>query len=186
MKDDIGPIDAHLIRQAQSGDVKAFGQLYERYASAIFRYVHARVGDHKDAEDIAEEVFIKAWRSLPRYEERGYRYSAFLFKLAQNLVVQFFRKAKRMDALRMTEINTRTETRISMEGQSERQELYLAMSKLPENYRRVLELRFFGELSSEEIAQVMERSPGAIRVMQNRALTALRQVLKGYHERERC
>jgi len=186
MTNKTAPIDAHLIGRAKLGDAEAFGQLYERYAAAIFRYVYARVGEEKDAEDLTEEIFLKAWRSLPNYEERGYLYSAFLFKLAQNAVVHFYRKSMRQAVLNGDEMETRAEPKVFLDGHFERQELHQALSKLPEHHRRVLELRFFGELSCEETAQVMGRSAGAIRVMQYRALATLRRVLKGHYERAKC
>ncbi len=183
MTNKIAPVDAHLISRAKSGDVEAFGQLYERYAAAIFRYVYARLGEEKDAEDLTEEIFIKAWRSLPNYEERGYLYSAYLFKLAHNAVVHFYRKSKRQVVLNGDELEAQVEAKEFMDGHFQRQELRQALSKLPEHHRSVLELRFFGELSCEETAQVMGRSAGAVRVMQYRALATLRRVLKGHYER---
>lgn len=186
MTDKTAPVDAHLIGRAKAGDVEAFGQLYERYAPAIFRYIYARILKEKDAEDITGEIFIQAWRSLSKYEERGYLYSAYLFRLAQNAIVQYYRISRREVPWDGDEIKAHTQTKDMMDGDLERQELHQMLNKLPEDQRRVLELRFFGELSCAETARVMGRSAGAIRVMQFRALGNIRRVLRGQYERAEC
>lgn len=169
--------DGALIERARSGEVDAFGLLYERYASAIFRYINARLPDATEAEDMTADLFLGVWRNIQNYEDRGIPFSAYLFRIAQNSLTGFYRKdsrRKKKDELMREHPQTVEST---VEIRLDRTFLTRVLGKLPEDYRTVLELRFFGGLSSKEIAQIMERSSGAVRMIQYRALAVLRQQL---------
>ena len=174
--------DKELVEKAQAGNVDAFGILYERYAPAIFRYLYAHLLNRMDAEDLTGEVFLKTWQSLSGYRQRGTPFLAFLFRIAHNALIDHFRRARQRDQQSMTDLEEvlkdanpgpaeLTGTRL------EHQELLKVMSHLNEDYQTVLVLRFLSELSPEETAQVMQRSSGSIRVLQHRALEALRKQL---------
>jgi RNA polymerase sigma-70 factor (ECF subfamily) len=174
------PDDDHqLLKAAQQGEADAFGVLYERHAAAIFRYLNAHLGSRSDAEDLTSEVFLRAWQFLPRYHHRGVPFRAFLFRVAHNALVDHYR-------------NRRTNSRLSPEedggpadeqdgpaeilvGKINQAELVGVLSGLKDDYRSVLVLRFISQLSPAETAVVLQRSPGAVRVLQHRALEALRQ-----------
>jgi RNA polymerase sigma-70 factor (ECF subfamily) len=174
--------DHELIKKAKRGDTHAFGELYECHASAIYRYLLAHLDSQMDAEDLTGEVFLKAWQSLPKYTERGAPFLAFLFRIARNALVDHYRKANRQESKSPDELDGYRDTGklepIDMVGnRMEHQRIMKVLSKLRPDYQSVLTLRFMGELSPEETAQVMQRSVGAIRVLQHRALFALRQEL---------
>ena len=172
--------DAPLVKQAKSGDSEAFAQLYDLYAPNIFRFVYAQMPDRMDAEDLTAEVFLQAWRSLASYQERGYAFSAFLYRIARNQIADFYRK-KRKEIVNSEFLEQISDERMSLSSalalKQEHQDLYKKLSNLHENYRVVLVLRFLNELSPKEIAQVMKRSEGAVRVLQHRALSALRELV---------
>ena len=171
--------DCELIRRAQRGDQHAFGDLYVTHAPAIFRYLFAHLQNSMDAEDLTGEVFLKAWKSLPKYTERGAPFLAFLFRIARNALVDHYRHNNRlehkapeeMDGYKVENMPEPVET---VGRRLEHQKILGVMSQLRPDYQSVLTLRFISELSPEEIAQVMNRSVGAIRVLQHRALAALR------------
>ncbi len=174
--------DVQLLKIAQEGEPEAFGELYERYAQVIFRFFFANLNNRYDAEDLTEEVFVRALRSLPNYRDQGFPFPAFLFRIAQNALVDHYRRSGRSknDVSTDEEIQIRDEHPGPAEmvtSNIEHQELRRVLAQLREDYRNVLVLRFLNELSPEETAQVMERSVGAIRVLQHRALTALRNLL---------
>ena len=180
--------DAPIVKQAKSGDADAFGQLYDHYAPTIFRFVYAQLPDRMDAEDLTAEVFMNAWRSLNTYQERGFAFSAFLFRIARNLVADFYRKNKRKEI-----VDSEFLGRLPQDGESlpkafatrqEHQELYQKLSKLNDNYRTVLTLRFLNELSPKETAEVMKRSEGSVRVLQHRALSALKKLVNDHGPKE--
>jgi len=172
--------DHELIKQAQRGDHHAFGDLYEIHAPAIFRYLFAHLDNSMDAEDLTGEVFLKAWQSLPKYIERGVPFLAFLFRIAHNVLVDHYRQNKRLEQKTPDEMDgykaDGTSEPVEMvSSQMEHQQILKVLSNLRVDYQSVLTLRFISELSPEETAQVMKRSVGAIRVLQHRALAALRE-----------
>ena len=172
--------DRELIRQAQHGDQHAFGDIYETHAPAIFRYLFAHLDNSLDAEDLTGEVFLKAWQSLPNYTERGVPFLAFLFRIARNALVDHYRQNNRSepktpDDMDGYQAEGTSEPVEMVSSQMEHQQILRVLSKLRPDYRSVLTLRFISELSPEETAQVMKRSVGAIRVLQHRALAALRE-----------
>ena len=181
MLDRSGLGDALLVEQAQQGDADAFGKLHDRYALPIFRFLCGRVGNRQDAEDLTSEVFLRAWRSLPQYRSRGYPFSAYLFRIARNLLVDHYRQdsAARL-RVRQDEIWQQGEASNLDEVlilKQERAALYAVLAQMREDYRDVLLLRFVSGLSSEETARIMGRSSGAVCVLQHRALRALRMLL---------
>ncbi len=181
--------DHELIRKAQRGDPLAFGELYECHAPVIFRYLFAHLDSRMDAEDLTGEVFLKAWQSLPKYNERGVPFLAFLFRVARNVLVDHYRRSNRLLPSAPEELDCYGQEgsieAIDLVGNRlEHQRIMQVMSGLRPDYRSVLTMRFISELSPEETALVMERSVGAIRVLQHRALAALRQALEkmGQHD----
>ncbi|MFV9675921.1 MAG: sigma-70 family RNA polymerase sigma factor, partial [Anaerolineales bacterium] len=84
--------DARLIERAKRGEVEAFGCLYERYLESIYRYIRTRVAEDRTAEDLTETVFLRSFESLSRYKEKGLRFSAFLYQIARNLLVDHYRQ----------------------------------------------------------------------------------------------
>jgi RNA polymerase sigma-70 factor (ECF subfamily) len=171
--------DHQLLKEAQQGEADAFGVLYERHATAIYRYLCLHLGNHPDAEDLTSEVFLRAWQSLPRYHQRGVPFRAYLFRIAHNALVDHYRHRRGQDRLHQEEDNISVDEKDSplenLLGKSDRSELAGILSSLREDYRTVLILRFFSQLSPAETAMVMHRTPGAVRVLQHRALEALRQ-----------
>jgi RNA polymerase sigma-70 factor (ECF subfamily) len=174
--------DRELVRRAQRGDQHAFGDLYVTHAPAIFRYLYAHMANSMDAEDLTGEVFLKAWQSLPKYIERGVPFLAFLFRIARNVLVDHYRQNNRLvqqapDDMDGYNADSTPEPMETVGKQLEHQKILGVLSRLRPDYRSVLTLRFISELSCEETAQVMKRSVGAIRVLQHRALAALRDEL---------
>jgi RNA polymerase sigma-70 factor (ECF subfamily) len=84
--------DAQLIERAKRGDHQSFGKLYERYIDAMFRYVRSRVDDVQTAEDITEAVFLRSFEAISKYREKGLRYSAYLYQVARNLLIDHYRR----------------------------------------------------------------------------------------------
>lgn len=171
--------DVQIINQVKNGDAEAFGILYEQYAEMIFRYVYSHLENRLDAEDLTEEIFIRAWKALPRYDERGLPFSAFLFRIARNSLIDFYRQKKPQQSLDELEIQSdQVEPEKAVEQTFENLDLRNTIAQLREDYRNVVILRFLSGLSPEETAQVMQRSVGAVRVLQHRALSMLRDLME--------
>jgi RNA polymerase sigma-70 factor (ECF subfamily) len=171
-----------LLQRAQDGDAEAYGQLYEHYAPAVFRFLHAHLSERPEVEDLTAEVFLRVWRTLPRYQDRGLPFAAYLFRVAHNALIDFYRQTRRKnessldpdDPIRDHQPGPAEQTASNLEGQQLRQTL----ERLSPDYREVLTLRFLSELTPEETAGVMGRSVGAVRVLQHRALAALRSIME--------
>lgn len=168
-----------LIARARQGDREAFADLYQRYLPMIYAYVRARVFDDHDAEDLTEQVFLRAYESLHRYRRRGWPYSAFLYRIARNLLVDHIRQARPelpVEAAedRASDARLVDETLIQREA---RRHLQAALQRLPQDYQEVIRLRLLLSLPTSTVAAWLGRSEGAVRVLLYRAVQALRREL---------
>ena len=169
--------DSELIAKAQHGDRESFAVLYDRYIDLIFRYVRSRVADEQNAEDITEAVFIRSFESIKSYRERGLRYSAYLYQVARNLLVDHYRSADDILPLERAE-QLQFETRSTDDElifREEAEQLQKALERLPQEYQEIIRLRVLLEVPTAEVAVWMKRSEGAIRVLLHRALKALKR-----------
>ncbi len=153
--------------------------LYEEYYDKIARYVYVHISNKEEAEDIAGEVFLKALESLKSYREQGVPMQGWLFRIAHNLTVDYLRK---MDKRRTVPIDSvvlqgddnpanTAEEKIEFERVAE------AMKQLTTEQREVINLRFFGGLTSKEVGGVLGKSDGAVREMQRAAIEKLRGIM---------
>ncbi len=171
--------DEKVIQQVKNGDAEAYGLLYDQYAEVIFRYVYSHLEGRLDAEDLTEEIFLRAWRALPKYDERGLPFSAFLFRIARNSLIDYYRQRKIVSSIEDIELQSHEPgPEETVEVRIENRNLRETIAKLREDYRNVLIFRFLSGLSPEETAEVMQRSVGAVRVLQHRALTALKDLME--------
>lgn len=177
--------DEQLVTQAQRGSQAAFGELHHRYALMVFRFLYGRTGNIQDAEDLTSEVFVRAWEALPRYRQQGVSFGAYLMRIARNLAIDLYRKNQR-DLEQIQKLGGESNVlgySLSPEevliNRQESDEMFAALSKLKPDYRDVLLLRFVAGLSTLETARVIGRTHGSTRVLQHRALHALRALLVG-------
>jgi len=171
--------DAESIARTKAGELEAFGELYRRYLTPIYRYIRTRVSTDRDAEDLAEMVFLKAFEALETYEERGAPFSAFLYRVARNAVADHYRSQKPVDPLEDLEwlgSNEATAEKGVIDQESIR-EIKKALAGLPDNYQEVIRLRVIMDFPTEQVAEWMGRKPSNVRVLLHRALKALRHEL---------
>jgi len=173
-----------LASRASMGDRAAYGQLYESYVDKIYRYIYYKVGQRAEAEDIASLTFMKAWDAIGDYEWRNHPFGAWLFRIAHNLVVDYHRA--RRENITLSDASPQLEQRASRDEIRPEQVLselittdriHHAIGRLTEEQQQVLVLRFFEGLSTGEVADLMGKRRGAIRGLQFRALSALRDLL---------
>jgi RNA polymerase sigma-70 factor (ECF subfamily) len=166
------PSDATLVARAKAGDVDAFGRLYRRYVESIYRYLFVRVRNEQDAEDLTEVVFLRSFQALGRYRERGWPFSAFLYQVAMNVLVDHYRQRKGEEQLSAAEHREIPSHQLddgvirSAEAAAARQ----AMADLPVDYQEVIRLRVLLGMPTPSVAAWMGRSQGAVRVLLFRAL----------------
>ncbi len=173
------PPEDDLIVRAVQGDANAFGDLYERYLARIYRYVFYRVNDVAEAEDLTETVFLKAWEVLADYRIRQVPFDAWLYRIAHNAIIDRYRRHKETlpleDRLMIYDMASGPEDRVDWRETIET--LAQALSQLTPIQQQVLTLRFISGLSHAETALALDKSEEAVRVLQHRALSALRGVL---------
>ena len=153
--------------------------LYEEYFDRIAHYIYVRIGDRNEAEDLAGNVFLKALESLKSYKERGIPMQAWLFKIAHNASVDHLRKKGRVTSVPIEEVTimAREDPAAVAETNLEMEKVREAMQKLTPDQREVVQLRFFGGLSSKEVGAILRKSDGAVREMQRAAVEKLRIIL---------
>jgi RNA polymerase sigma-70 factor, ECF subfamily len=184
--------DVRLMRLVAGGDTTAFEQLIERHQTLVAGTVARMLGGNSDVEDIAQQVFIRVWKSAGRYVARA-KFTTWLLKITRNLVFNEMRRAKRHphlpvqlepEAEEMPLKDEATATPDATLLQVELQaEIEKAIMLLPDTQRMALVLRRYEELSYEEIANVLDLSVPAVKSLLFRARTELRERLKDYLER---
>jgi len=168
-----------LIEKVQNGDTDSFGVIYEQYAEIVFRFIYSQLANHQDAEDLTDEIFLRIWRALPSYKQMGVPFVAFIFRIARNALIDHFRQASRNRDQVPFEEELLGQSKYEPEYQaalnSDQKEIRAKLKELRDDYRNVLILRFFSGLTTDETALVLGKSPGAVRVLQHRALAALKK-----------
>ena len=170
-----------LVKSAQKGDAEAFAGVYDCFVDQIYRYVYFRV-PKEDAEDVTEMVFLKAWEKLKQYKSGKKSFSAWVFRIAHNLIVDSYRFKKDRDFSELTPDipeYRREHNPINMtESSIHADKLLIALSKMKKNYKQVVILKFINELSNAEIAQILKKNEGSVRILQFRALKILKKELQ--------
>jgi RNA polymerase sigma-70 factor (ECF subfamily) len=167
-----------FVAKAAKGDFDAFGELYNIYFDRIYRYVFYQVKDRMTAEDLVEEIFVKAWKAIGSYRGKGWAFSSWLYRIAHNYLVDYFRKSQKRRSLEIEKVDfVASNEHELVERKTEEQELREAISCLRDNQRQVIILKFIEGLDNREISRIMGKSEGAIRILQMRALTTLREKL---------
>jgi RNA polymerase sigma-70 factor (ECF subfamily) len=153
--------------------------LYEEYYDKIARYVYVHIDNKEEAEDIAGEVFLRALKSLKSYREQGVPMQGWLFRIAHNLTIDYLRK---MDKRRTVPVDSvvlsgNDNPADTAERNIEFARVTEAMKQLTTEQREVINLRFFGELTSKEVGSVLGKSDGAVREMQRAAIEKVRGIM---------
>jgi RNA polymerase sigma-70 factor (ECF subfamily) len=168
-----------IVRRAKEHDPAALTQLYEENFDKIYRYIVLKIGDRTEAEDMTQQVFLNALKSISSFKWKGMPFSAWLFRIAHNQIVDHLRRKSRRATVPLDESLAAGDGDIvqATERKVEIEQLSLATKKLTRAQQEVISLRFAGELSVAEAARVMGRSEGAIKALQHSAILALRKTL---------
>lgn len=173
--------DDVILAKAVQGDQEAFGLLYERYVGRIFNYVYYRTGNHHDAEDLTARVFFRAIRSIGSYQDRGLPLSAWLYRIAHNLVANWHRDRSRRPEILLDEgllpFHETEHPEAVLLRNEEQERLLRIIQKLPPERQQLLILKFVEHLSNAEIGQIIGRTEGAVKSLYHRTLLSLRDDL---------
>ena len=172
-----------LVNGAKHGDEASFAALYEHYFDRIYRYVSFKLRDPVEAEDVTGEVFLKMLESIHSFRWQGFPFSSWLFRIAHNMVVDHFRRKDKRPTVYLDEVSQSVGAYSwDVEGFIDRKltlgEVYGAMSGLTDLQREVITLRFAGELSLAETAEVVGRKANAVKALQHVGLKKLRSLME--------
>ena len=173
--------EEQVAKRLKKRDPEAWALVYEEYFPKIYRFIVVRISNRTEAEDLTEQVFLKALEASSSFRWRGAPISSWLFRIARNQVIDYIRSCKSKRNLPLNEymVGDYVDPEEVAERSSNVRQLIKAVGQLTEAQRDVIELRFAGGLSTAETAKVLGKSQGAVKVMQHSALVSLRKKLSG-------
>lgn len=172
--------EKRIIERARRGESGAFGLLYDAYQPRIYRFIYVKVGNREEAEDLTHQVFVSAWTNVGRYRDRGFPFSSWLYRIARNEVIDYYRTRKPDIILTEEEEGALPDGKdqdLALEGQFAIEQVTAAIRMLKQEYQDVILMRFVDELTIREVAKVVQKSEGAVKLMQHRAVKALKKQL---------
>lgn len=172
------PEDLHLVKQAQKGSLSAYQTLYMRHLDAIYRYFFFQTKDKFLAEDLGQEVFIKIWKSIDKYDEKKGAFTSWMYRIAHNLLVDYYRGKKTLTLKEGLEASYSEDWLEKLDHSEKIQNVKKALENVSADYKEVIILRFFEDLSVEEVSQIVDKSEENVRVIQHRAIRKLKEILE--------
>ena len=171
-----------LLLKLKQKDPDAFAKVYDLYVDPIYRFIYFKVPRAQDAEDLTSETFLKVWQYLTDTEEQIRSLQGMLYHFARNLVVDFYRSKSRQElteeAGELAKVeDARQQTFLArLEAKTTIESLEPVMRRIKDEYREVLMLRYIEELSIDEIAGILDKSKGSVRVLIHRAIKVVREL----------
>ena len=171
--------EKETLDKAIQGDPEAFSILYGQYVNRIYNYIYYRTGNTLDAEDLTSRVFHRALKHITRYKHKGVPFSAWLYRIAHNLVANWYRDSSRRkevpieDYIPLTPQSDHAESSLVRNQESEG--LLAIIHKLPPDRQQLLNLKYVEGMTNAEIGVIMGRSEGAIKGLYHRTLISLRK-----------
>jgi RNA polymerase sigma-70 factor (ECF subfamily) len=172
--------EATLVQRAVGHDPEAFGRLYDIHLDRVYRHIYYRVGNEQDAEDLTQQVFLKAWQAIDGYKKKASPFVAWLMTISHNLVVDFYRTRKDRAYIEAEILadGPASNPEGAAEASLEQERLRRAILQLGGDEEQVVLLRFIEGFEFREIASVLQKKEGNIRVILHRALVKLRHILE--------
>jgi len=174
--------EKQYIKGAKAGNKEAFGALYDHYLPKIYRFIFLKVSSAAEAEDLTHEVFLSAWQNLHRYRYEGFPFSSWLYQIAKNATIDFYRTSKKhiqIENVNEELIKINATYPEKLDTTLELEKLKKIITLLKPDYQDVLIMKFVDDLSHEEIAAALNKSEGAVRLIQHRALKELKSIYDG-------
>ena len=169
--------EKELVKQAKDS-LEAFDKLYEYYLPKIYSYIYNRCRNKQLAEDVSSKTFVKAMTKLKSFEFKGYRFGSWLYKIAHNELIDYFRKDKELFDIKEVEVYSDNKTSQLAENEERKRVVLKALSELPENYQQVLSLKYFEEMTNKEMADIVGCKKATLAVKLHRSLKAFEKVMK--------
>lgn len=169
----------HLVTLVKNGDVEAYGKIYDRLVNRVYRFVQFRVGMQEEVEDLTEEIFLKVYEKLESFDEgKHIPFEAWVFRIARNHIIDYYRTEKKEIAFGEWDL---VDDRITVEEEIERKllltDVMKALKLLPLSYQEIVILKFIEDRDNKEVALILHKRCDQVRVLQSRALKALKKIL---------
>lgn len=178
--------EKNVLERAIRGESSAFGLLYDKYQPKIFRFIFLKVSNREEAEDLTHQVFLSAWQNIGRFKDEGLPLSSWLYAIARNRVIDFYRTKKRTESIDENTDDVLTLATATLEDdvihKIDLESVYKALKSLPSEYQEIVIMRFVEGLNPSEISKATGKNQGAIRVIQFRALQKLKKMLNHNHD----
>src|SRR3989344_5332412 len=172
-----------LLLRLKKKDPEAFSKVYDLYVTPIYRFIYFKVATKQDAEDLTSEVFLKIWQYVNETEDEIENLRALLYRSARNLVIDFYRRNAKKDITQDMEVlsnisDERQQSLLSrIETEFEMKNIELTLRQMKDEYREIIILRYIEEFSISEIAKILNKSKGSVRVLLHRALRVAKDLL---------
>ena len=172
-------LNTDVLIRAKRGDSSVISALYERYHKDVFRYLYYRVSDQQAAEDLTSEVFLRMIHALEGYRSQNTSFQAWLFQIARNLAIDYYRKMNYRNHLSLEEnlISGKDDPDTAVDHHLDNQRLRLALTQINDVQRDVIVMRFVAGMPIAQVAQALHKSEDSIKAIQRRGLAALRAIL---------
>ncbi len=169
-----------LSGKAVEGNGDAFGKLYDIYIDRVYRHIYYKVGNKEDTEDLAQKTFLRAWDAIGKYRKTSTPFIAWLLKISNNLVIDFYRSRKPDEDIDFDSLTAKPEMNpeIITEERFTREEIRKAIRKLKGDQQQVILMRYIEDFSYSEIAAALGKTEGAVRVILHRGLVNLRSIIE--------
>lgn len=170
-----------LVKRCQDGDNEAFGEVYDIYLDEIYRFVFYKVSHKELAEDLTEDTFFKAWTKIDSYKKTDVKFSAWLYRIANNTIIDHLRKEKVhieeiVEEIKDERMNTKDLTEESLNQQM----LQRALKTLPDSQREVVILKYVNDQTNSEIAYTINKSETAVRTLLSRGIAKLKETIERF------
>lgn len=171
-----------LLFKIKKRDAEAYGQVYDLYSPRIYRFIYFKVSNQDEAEDLTSETFLKCWQYLTSENDNEIdNLSAFIYRIARNLVIDFYRERAKVETMNERELLEKIEEKknslAEVEKIIDKANIEKHLRLLKDEYREVIELRYIEEFSVGEIAKILDKTRGSVSVLIYRALQTLREVM---------
>jgi len=176
--------EAEIVERAKNDD-QAFEILYDFYFPKIYGYIFKRVGSFDAAEDLVSATFLKVFTGLAKYNNKGNAFGAWVYKIATNNLIDYYRKEGKNKKIDIDNMHNLRDEKNADPGRNfallqEKKLVRKILKEMPENYLRVLYLKFFGEKETREIAGILQTNENNVRVLLCRALKEFNKIYKSY------
>ena len=169
-----------IFKVKQNKDADAYGQLYDFYVDRIYRFILFKVSTVEEAEDLTSEVFLKTWEYINKTNKKVQNINALFYRVARNSVIDFYRTRKFENSIseqdQLKQIQDRRNLAEETEAKMEVEDMQKSLLKLKDEYREIIILKHIEDLSISEIAEILDKTVGNVRVLLHRAIAALKEI----------